>query len=249
MSINNFRPANNFLQNKTILVTGAGDGIGAQVAIAYASYGATVVLLGRTITKLEAVYDKIEAAGGPKPAIYPLNLEGACDQDYDEMASVIKSELGQLNGILHNAAYIGDSTSIRYYDTAQWQRELHINLTAPFMLTRSCLELLKISADPRILFTTHLTRTAYWGAYSVAKAGIECLMQILADELNSDRPVTVNAISPGELQSPLTLRSYPGKSLKSFAKIATVIPTYLYLMSQASCGLTGKIVDGSGNIV
>ena len=249
MPINDFQPTDNFLLNKTILVTGAGDGIGAKVAVTYASYGATVVLLGKTIAKLEAVYDKIEATGAPKPAIYPLDLEGACDKDYDELALVIKNELGQLTGILHNAAYIADSTSIKHYDTIQWQRELHVNLTAPFMLTRACLDLLKASNNPRILFTTHQARSAYWGAYGVAKAGIECLMQILADELSGEHAITVNAIAPGELHSPLMLRAYPGKSPSNFAEIETVLPTYLYLMSQDSGGLSGKIYDGLGNIL
>lgn len=249
MSIHDFQPVKNFLQNKVILVTGAGDGIGAKVAVAYASYGATVVLLGRTISKLERVYDQIESTGGPKPAIYPLNLEGACDKDYEEMASVILNELGQLDGILHNAAVMGEATSIKYYDTMEWHKVLQVNLTAPFMLVKACLDLLKASDNPRILFTTHRVKSAYWGAYGVAKAGIECLMRILADELDGENPIPVNAIAPGDLYSPLTLRAYPGKTQDSFPKIETVLPTYLYLMSPDSRGINGKVLDGSGKLL
>lgn len=237
------------LKNKVILVTGAGDGIGAEASQAFAANGATVVLLGRTLSKLEKVYDKIEQSDYPKPAIYPLNLEGACDKDYEEMASVIQKEVGQLDGILHNAAYTGDSTPISQYDTEQWQRVLHVNLTAPFMLTRACIGLLQHSANSRIIFTVHRVRSAYWGAYGVAKAAIECLMQILADEMNEEKSMRINAIAPGELRSPLIARHFPGKDSRKVSAIDTVLPTYIYLMSEKSNGVNGKILDGSGNVL
>ena len=76
-----YRPAADLLAGRVILVTGAGDGLGKAAALALAEHGATVVLLGRKVRPLERVYDAIEQAGGPQPAIYPLNLEGAAPQD------------------------------------------------------------------------------------------------------------------------------------------------------------------------
>lgn len=246
----NYQPRPDLLREKVILVTGAGDGIGAVAAKTFAAYGATVVLLGRTVSKLEKVYDEIELSGGPQAAIYPLNLEGAGIKEYAELAQVIQSKLGQLNGILHNAAFTGDLTSIKLYDAALWQRVLQINLTAPFMLTQACLELLQSSTDPRIVFTTHRINSAYWGAYSVAKAGIEQLMRILACEHAGDhRTVRVNAITPGEVKSPLLTRSFPGKDSRLYPGIENIMPAYLYLMSNDSDDLNGKILDGQGNIL
>lgn len=237
----NYRPSNNLLQNRVILVTGAGDGIGAVAAKTYAAHGAAVVLLGRTVKKLERVYDEIKNAGFPEPAIYPLNLEGAITKDYDEMATAIKSGLGRLDGILHNAAILGEPTPLQHYPAELWQKVMHVNVTAAFMLTQSCLSLLKESPDPRILFTGHRLESAYWGAYGVSKAAVETLMKILADELENEPRVAVNAIQPGDLQSPMIARAYPGKNIKTLPSIETVMPWYLYLMGPDSQEETGKV--------
>lgn len=243
MDIKNYKASPDLLKDRVILVTGAGSGIGAVAAKTYARHGATVVLLGKTINKLEAVYDEIKAAGGPEPALYPLNLMGATLKDYAEMAQTITNELGQLNGILHNAAFVGDTTPIQHYDAELWHRVLHINLTAPFLLTQSCIGLLQQSANPRILFTTHQVTSAYWGAYGVAKAGIERLMSILADELDGDKAVSVNAVIPGELQSPLMAKVYPGKNLQALKPIDSIMPLYLYLIGNENENETGQIFN------
>lgn len=245
MDINNYKPAPDLLKDRVILLTGAGGGIGAEAAKAYAAHGATVVLLGRTISKLEKIYDDIKAAGGPEPALYPLNLEGAIAKDYDEMATAIKTELGQLNGILHNAAFVGEATPLKHYDAELWARVLHVNLTAPFMLTRACLNLMQHSDDPRIVFTTHRADTAYWGAYGVAKAAVERLMGILADELDTGGTpsVAVNALEPGEVLTPLMSRVFPGRHPDELPPIETVLPAYLYVMGADSRGVTGEVIS------
>jgi NAD(P)-dependent dehydrogenase (short-subunit alcohol dehydrogenase family) len=239
----NYQAPKDFLKDRVILVTGAGDGIGAVAAETFARHGATVVLLGRTVRKLERVYDRIVAAGAPKPAIYPLDLEGANFKDYQDMAGAIGHELGGLNAILHNAALLGDNTPIAHYDVQLWHRVMQINVNGPYMLTRACLELLQNAADPRIVFTTHRVEQAYWGAYGVSKSGVLSLMKILADELSTHRPVGVNAIEPGEVQSPLAARAYPGKNLKSLPPIESIMPAYLYLMGRDSAGINGQIIN------
>lgn len=241
----NYQPKPDLLKDRVVLVTGAGDGIGAAAAKTFAKHGATVVLLGRTVRKLEKVYDEIKSGGGPLPAIYPLNLEGATVKDYEDMALAIKSELGELNGILHNAGVLGEATPIKQYPVDLWQKVMHINLTAPFILTRACLDLLQHSKDPRVIFTSHRLDSAYWGAYGVSKAAVETLMKILADELENTR-VTVNAIQPGEVQSPMMARAYPGKNISQLPTIESIMPAYLYLMGPDSTGVTGKIINAQG---
>ena len=241
-TIQNYQAQNDLLKDRVILVTGAGDGIGAVAAETFARHGATVVLLGRTVRKLEQVYDRIVAAGAPKPAIYPLSLEGANFKDYQDMAAVIARELGGLNAILHNAALLGDTTPIGYYDVQLWHRVMQVNINGPFMLTRACLELLQNSEDPRIVFTAHTVEQAYWGAYGVSKSAVLSFMKILADELSVHKRVCVNAIEPGEVQSPLAARVFPGKDLKSLPTIASLMPAYLYLMGKDSADTTGQII-------
>ena len=234
------------LKQRVILVTGAGDGIGAVAAQTYAQHGATVVLLGRTIAKLEKTYDAIKNNGDPEPAIYPLNLEGATEQDYLDMANTIGNELGRLDGVLHNAAVLGELTPLEHYRAELWQKVMHINVTAAWQLSRACLPLLRQASDPKIVFTLHRTTSAYWGAYGIAKAAVESLMRILADELDTDPPIAVNAIIPGETQSPMVVRAFPGKDIKQLPSMQSLMPSYLYLMGPQSSGLTGRIMDGRG---
>jgi NAD(P)-dependent dehydrogenase (short-subunit alcohol dehydrogenase family) len=241
--LKNYKPSNDLLKDRVILVTGAGDGIGAVAAESCARHGATVVLLGRTVRKLEQVYDRIVALGAPKPAIYPLNLEGASFKDYQDMAAVIARELGGLNAILHNAALLGDNTPVAHYDVQLWHRVMQVNVNGPYMLTRACLELLQTAADPRIVFTAHRVEQAYWGAYGVSKSAVLGLMRILADELSTHKPVRVNAIEPGEVQSPLAARAFPGKNLKSLPSIESIMPAYLYLMGKDSAAINGQIIS------
>ena len=111
-----YQAPENHLQDPIILVTGAGAGIGRAAAKAYAAHGATVILLGRTLEKLEQVYDEIEAAGHPQPALVPLNLESAQEHDYIELANTLEQEFGRLDGILHNASLLGVRTTIESYD-------------------------------------------------------------------------------------------------------------------------------------
>ncbi|HHL45371.1 MAG TPA: SDR family NAD(P)-dependent oxidoreductase, partial [Gammaproteobacteria bacterium] len=166
-----YSPSPNLLKNRIILVTGAGDGIGAIAAKTFAQYGATVILLGRTIRKLEAIYDAIEQSGAPQPAIYPMNLEGASPKDYNDLAETVDREFGRLDGLLHNAAILGTLTPLEMYDLELWTKVMQVNLNAPYLLTRACLPLLKKSDDASVLFTSstvgHKGR-AYWGAYGIS---------------------------------------------------------------------------------
>ncbi|HHW76870.1 MAG TPA: SDR family NAD(P)-dependent oxidoreductase, partial [Xanthomonadaceae bacterium] len=145
MTMKDYQPVADLLKERVILVTGAGDGIGRAVARRLAVHGATVILLGRTIRKLEQIYDEIEQVGAPKPAIYPMNLEGASPKDYVDLARVLDTEFGRLDGLLHNAALFEGLTPLANYDIELWYRILQVNLNAPFLLTQALLGLLNRS--------------------------------------------------------------------------------------------------------
>lgn len=231
------------LSGRTILVTGAGDGIGRAAALSFASHGATVILLGRTVRKLEMVYDEIEQAGGPQPAIYPMNLEGATAADYQELAATIETQLGRLDGILHNAAFLGSLTPLEQYDLELWSRVMQINLHAPYLLTRACLPLLKQSDDASVLFTSSdvgRQGEAYWGAYAVSNAAIENLSQIFADELEVNTHIRFNTIDPGAVRTTMRTRAYPGEDPNTLPQAAEIMGSYLYLMGPDSKELNGQ---------
>lgn len=242
--MHDYTPAADLLKDRVILVTGAGDGVGRAAARRFAAHGATVVLLGRTLRKLEQVYDEIEQAGHPRPAIYPMNLEGASPKDYSDLATVLETEFGRLDGVLHNAAMLGNLAPVIHYDVGLWYRVLQVNLNAPFLLTQAVLGLMLRSADASIVFTLDSVSDegkAYWGAYSVAKGGVKALMKMFASELEVNTPVRVNGVDPGQARTQLRLQAYPAADPSEWADPETILGVYLYLMGPDSKGVTGRI--------
>ncbi len=241
-----YNPPQDLLHGRTILVTGAGDGIGRTAAKTFATHGATVILLGRTIPKLEKVYDEIEELGGAQPAIYPMNLEGATPRDFHELAETLSQEFGSLEGLLHNAAILKVLSRIDDYDPQTWLSVIQTNLNAPFLLTQNLLPLLRKANDASVLFTSdHVGRAgkAYWGAYGVSKFGIEGLMQILAEETRDSSAIRVNSIAPGPTRTSLRTTAYPGEDKNSVKQAESLMPLYLWLMGPDSIGKSGMSVD------
>ena len=201
------------MEGRIILVTGASGALGSVAAKACAEAGATVVLLARNISRLEKLYDEILAAGGKTPAIYPLDLAGASEQDYAELAAVLKEELGGLHGLIHCAAELGQLMPLSEIDSTRWQRLLQVNLTAPFMLTRAVTELLIDSGDASVIFVGDSgvgDGKAFWGAYGVAKRGLAGYAHILNEERQSFG-LRAEVFVPGPMRSPIRLRAYPGE--------------------------------------
>ncbi|MGV6825599.1 MAG: YciK family oxidoreductase [bacterium] len=244
--MSNFKDYNapsDLLKDRVILVTGAGDGIGRQAAKAYAAHGATVVLLGKTIPKLEEVYDEIQEDGGPEPAIYPLHMEGASPDDYAALAATLKEQLGRLDGILHNAAKLPYLSRISDYDNEDWLKVMQVNVNAPFMITQACLPLLMDAPDSAVIFTSDNIghkEEAFWGAYDVSKAGQEKLMRVLAGELDNS-PVRVNSIDPGPTHTRLRRNIFPGEDPATLKLPVELMPLYLWLMGPDSQGEQGNL--------
>jgi NAD(P)-dependent dehydrogenase (short-subunit alcohol dehydrogenase family) len=239
-------PADTSLQDRIILITGAANGIGAALAQACAEQGATVVLLDKVVRSLEQVYDRIEAAGAPQPAIYPMDLEGAAEKEYFDLAATLEKEFGRLDGLVHNAAMLGALVPMAHFEADLWYRILQINLNAPFMLTRACLAPLMQSPDASIVFSADSVGRkgkAYWGAYGVSKAGAENLMQILADELETNTPVRVNSVDPGPVATAMRNLAYPGENPERLAKPEDVLRPYFYLLGADSRGISGQQFD------
>jgi NAD(P)-dependent dehydrogenase (short-subunit alcohol dehydrogenase family) len=238
-----YTPRPDLLKDRVILITGASGAIGSAAAQAYAAHGATTILLGRTPAKLESLYDAIEAAGHPQPAMFPVDFEKASPQDYAAIAQGVEKTFGRLDGLLHAAGQLGTLTPLEHYDLALWSRVMQVNLNAAFMMTRACLPLLKQAEDASVIFNTSQEGRkgkAYWGAYGISHAAVENMMQIFADELEANTRIRVNSLDSGPVRSRQRALAFPGEDPNSLPTPEEVMGDYLYLMGSDSQGLTGR---------
>ena len=237
------RPQAEEMRGRVVMVTGAGDGIGRAVSLALARAGAEVILLGRTVRKLEAVHAEIDKLGAPEASIVPLDLERALAVDYEAVAAAVEKRYGRLDGLLHNAALLGSLTPIEQYDVPMFLRVMHVNVTAEFVLTRQLLPLLRAAKDAAVLFTSSGVGNrgrAYWGAYSISKFAVEGLAQVLAQELEGTSRVRVNVIDPGKVRTTMRRAAYPSEAPDSLPTPESITAESLALIGPASHGITGQ---------
>lgn len=241
----NYKAPNDLLTNKTILVTGAGAGIGRQAALSYAEHGATVILLGKTVKKLEAVYDEIVEAGYPEPAIVPLDMKGATKQHYLDMCRTIEEQFGALDGILLNAAALGVLSPFEHINENTWNEVIQVNVTAHFLMIQALIPALKKAPKASVVFTSSgvvIRAKAFWGAYAASKWATDGLMQTLSDEFEQSS-IRFNSINPGPTHTPMRSRAYPGEDKALIAKPQDIMPTYLYMMGDDSAQVNGETVQ------
>lgn len=234
------------LNDKILLVTGAGDGIGRACALAFAKLGATVVLLGRTQDKLEAVYDQIKRDGGKEPAMVPLNLAATTPVEYAQLADMLDTEFHRLDGIVHCAAVLGDITPMELYSAETWSQVMRVNLDAPVFLTQAMLPLLKASPSASVVFTSSSVGRkgrAFWGAYAVSKAGIESVTQVLADEMEHLGTLRFNAVNPGATRTTMRAKAYPAENPLTLKTPDEIVPLFTWLVSDDSRSVNGQSLD------
>ena len=235
------------LKDRIILVTGAGYGIGREAALTFARAGATVLLLGRTQEALNDTYDMIEAEGLPQAAVLPFDLEEKQEEPFIQLAALIEQNFGHLDGVLLNAAVLGQRTMLTNYHWDTWQKVMQINVNGQFALMKHLIPLLdQAPADAAVIFTTstvgHEGR-AYWGAYSVSKFATEGLMQVMAQELENTSQIRVNCINPGATRTGMRAAAYPAENPITVTEAKSIMPLYLKLMSPESIGMNGQCID------
>ena len=241
-----FTPDPGLLARRVILITGAGSGLGRALAVESARAGATVILSGRNRAKLERVYDEIEAMGGPRPAIAILDLAVATAVDYDNLAKTIDVEFGKLDGVVHAAGLLGDRTPLEQYDVPTWCKVLHVNLTAPFILTQVLLPTLRKSADASVIFVSSgvvKNQRPFWGAYAVAKSGLESVRSMFSQELEGEPNIRVNSVNPGRMRTAMRAAAYPAEDPNSVPTPASVSGIFLYLLSAQGRGIDGQHLE------
>ena len=234
------------LRDRIILITGASDGIGKALALHAASLGAQVILHGRSVPKLEKLYDTIEdIEGAPRPSIAVMDLESANAESYTTLAQSIEAEFGRLDGLVLNASNLGERYSIEQYDAVLWQKVMHVNVTSIFAMTQVFLPLLQESADPSVIFTSSgvgRTGRAHWGAYAVSKFATEGFSQVLADEHRHGK-LRSNCINPGATRTSMRLAAFPAEDRNALKRPEEILTPYIFLLGPDSKGITGESFD------
>jgi NAD(P)-dependent dehydrogenase (short-subunit alcohol dehydrogenase family) len=234
------------LKGKVILITGAGGGLGGTAALALAEQGAKVILLDKSIPKLEKVYDTIIDKGFAEPVLYPFDLAGASEAQYQDFADILADKYQSLQGVLHSAVEFSAFSPMANHDTKAWGEALNVNLNAPFLLTRVLLPVLQKSNHASIVFTSDSSAekaSAYLGAYGVSKVALEAYSKILAKELEGMGKIRVNTLIPDVVNTPLRKRAYPAEDKTLLPTMDTLKPLYIYLFSDESLGVTAQTLN------
>jgi NAD(P)-dependent dehydrogenase (short-subunit alcohol dehydrogenase family) len=246
MILSDFAATPELLLGRVILITGAASGLGKALSVECARAGATVILSGRNQSRLERVYDEIESLGVPQPAMAVLDLASATAVDYDGLAKIVGDEFGRLDGLVHCAALLGDRMPMEQYDIPTWCKVLHVNLTAPFILTQVLLPQLRRAQDASILFVSSgvVTQTRpFWGAYAVAKTGQEALRAMWAQELEQEANVRFNSVNPGRMRTAMRAAAYPAEDPNTVPTPTSVSKLFLYLLSSHAQGIDGQFFE------
>lgn len=237
--LRDYKPSSHLLDQKYIVITGATDGIGKALAIACANHGAELLLLAKNEKKLNALCEELSKSSGTEHTLYPIDFSIAGETDYIKFAEYIAEQNKAIDSLVLNAGYLEALQGLRNYPLELWLRTITVNQHAPFMLARCCIPLLEISADPSMVFSTHDCNKAYWGAYGIAKSAQLSMMEILANELDSDKAIRVNGVDPSPVRTKLRLTNFPGLNPEDFATPEEVIAPYLYFIGAESKGITG----------
>lgn len=234
------------LRDRVIVVTGATGGLGSAVAKALAARGATVVLHGRTLARIESVYDQIVAAGGPEPVILPLDFARAGGDDFANVSAALESQFQRLDGLVHTAAMLGSLGPMEHQSFDAWLALLRVNVAAPMGMTRAVIPLLARAPDAAVVFTLDdrgVAPRAYWGGYGVTKAAVAALARELADEWENRPNLRVDAVVPGPIRSPMRGRTHPGEDRSRLPAPEALAPLYVHLLRGRAKADSGALID------
>lgn len=240
-----FAPQQRSLEKRVVAVTGATGGLGTALCKQLALEGATVVLIGRKLSKLEKLYDVLENLGEAQPAMLTLELAKASAEECKTAAETLYSEFGKLDALVHCAVDSGTPTPQRLISDEECQRVMQVNLHAARLLTLAFLPLLKRSDLASTVFLLDNKPRAYFGTYGVSKAALHAFFCMLADEtdteLSEDGTPTIvfNGYDPGPMRTPLRRRTFPGELEAESPPPEDRLATLLSLLCRQDPSMTG----------
>jgi len=225
------------LQGKVALVTGASQGLGRALALAYAKEGASLVVNSRSEEGIRPVAGEVEGLGAEVLAVAADVSKG------EDARRLVEEAVGRFGGIdilANNAGLLGPRVAIEEYPEEQWRRVIDANLTGPYLVSKAAIPHLREGASIiNVVSGVSVEGRAEWGAYSVSKFGVEGLSQILAAELEA-RGVRSNAVDPGGMRTDMRAAAYPKEDPQTRITPEENTAVFLYLASDESKGVTGQ---------
>ena len=223
----------NLLAGKVALITGASQGIGAAVAKAYAAQGAQVVMLARSVERMEQIDDQIREAGGLPAVIVPCDL-----REFDMIDAIgpnLLERFGKLDILVCNAGVLGTLGPLTHMDPKEWQKVMDINVTANYRMLRICEPLLKQSegGNGRVIMVTSSVGqkpAPYWGAYKISKSAVDAMVEMVAAEW-ADSNLRINAVNPGATRTAMRAKAMPGEDPEMVKSPEKVVELFLKLAS------------------
>lgn len=228
--------------DRIVVINGATGTIGEAMAFALQRQGAQLILFGRKSDRLNHLADELTAELGAEaeqraPVIQTVDFSGAAVEDYQTLADAIENNFGRIDILIHAMGQGGQLSPLAHSDLMKFQESLHLNLIAPFALTRSLWHLLEQSTKQaerpeanraQVLFFTDRGTPAFGNAYTLAHAAIERMIDQWANETTS---VRINGLDPGPTHSGLRQYRFPGEAQSERADVAAMLPTALGLLA------------------
>jgi NAD(P)-dependent dehydrogenase (short-subunit alcohol dehydrogenase family) len=228
---------NDALKDKVTLITGASQGLGRALALAFAREGARVVVNARSEDSVRPVAGEAESAGAEVLAV-AADVSKAVE--VERLVGETVERFGKIDVLVNNAGLLGPRVAIEEYPEGEWRRVIDANLTGPFLVSKAAIPHLSEGASIiNLVSGVSVEGRAEWGAYSVSKFGVEGLNQILAAEL-AERGIRVNAVDPGGMRTDMRAAAYPQENPQTRITPEENTAVFLYLASEESEGVTGE---------
>jgi NAD(P)-dependent dehydrogenase (short-subunit alcohol dehydrogenase family) len=225
------------LKDKVTLVTGASQGLGRALALAFAREGARVAINSRNEESIRPVADEAESPGAE---ILALAADVSKSADVERLVGAATERFGGIDVLVNNAGVLGPRVPIEEYPEDEWRRVIDANLTGLFLVTKAAIPHMPEGASiVNVVSGVSVEGRAGWGAYSVSKFGVEGLTQILAAELQ-ERGIRANAVDPGGMRTEMRAAAYPEEDPMTRITPEENTDVFLYLASDESKGVTGQ---------